>query len=60
MRSMGSRLRDARKGIIFRAARGGILAERLFFIAGCTHDETSFPFLRVSHDLKSRVLRDEE
>jgi len=34
MRSMGSRLRDARKGIIFRTARVGILAERLFFIAG--------------------------
>ena len=34
MRSMGSRLRNARKGIIFRTARVGILAERLFFIAG--------------------------
>jgi hypothetical protein len=58
--SLAPRVRDALKGIIFRAARVGILAERLFFIAGCTHDETSFPFLRVSHDLKSRVLRDEE
>ena len=39
MRSMGSRLRDARKGIIFRTARVGIqhtfgVSERLFFIAG--------------------------
>jgi len=32
--SLAPRVRDARKGIIFRTARVGILAERLFFIAG--------------------------
>ena len=32
--SLAPHVRDARKGIIFRTARVGILAERLFFIAG--------------------------
>ena len=32
MRSMGSRLRDARKGSIFRTARVGILAEFFYLI----------------------------
>ena len=36
----------------------------LFTVSGAvrdyTHDEAIFHFARVSHDLKSRVLRDEE
>jgi hypothetical protein len=58
--SLAPCVRDARKGIIFRTAHVGILAERLFFIAGCTHDEANFLLCACIPRLKSRVFRDEE